>query len=145
MAVADFDPDSFFAQGAAPPVAEHLGWTLMDHDRLAGSVKVLFEAKPEFLNFGGTVQGGIIAAMLDDTIGPAVIIKAGKPLLIQTIDLHTHFMRPVPLGKVFTEGQCTHLGRTIAYMEGKLFDADGRLCARATASARITEIKPQPS
>jgi acyl-coenzyme A thioesterase PaaI-like protein len=32
---------------------------------------VEFEARAEFLNPVGTIQGGILTAMLDDTVGPA--------------------------------------------------------------------------
>ncbi|MEL8056859.1 MAG: PaaI family thioesterase, partial [Pseudomonadota bacterium] len=57
-----------------------------------------------------------------------------------TIDLSTHFLRPVKLGSVTTEGQVTEMGRSIAFMEGKLFDMDGQLCARATTSAKLFDV-----
>src|SRR5581483_6392636 len=54
-----------------PPVARLLGWTLVSVDPARGEIRVRFEAKPDFLNPAGTVQGGILTAMLDDTMGPA--------------------------------------------------------------------------
>jgi acyl-coenzyme A thioesterase PaaI-like protein len=35
------------------------------------------------------------------------------------------------------EGRITKLGKTIAFLEGRLIDADGGLVATATASARV--------
>ncbi len=135
--MSDFDPRTFFVDGAAPPAPKHLGWTLIDFDMDRGWIKLGFTPKPEFLNAGGYVQGGILSAMLDDTVGPSVIIKARQPILIQTIDLHTHFLRPVPLGAITTEGICNKIGKSVAYMEAQLFNAEGKLCARATSSAMI--------
>jgi acyl-coenzyme A thioesterase PaaI-like protein len=50
-----------------PAVARLLGWTLLSIDPERGEIRVRFEAKPDFLNPAGTVQGGILSAMLDDT------------------------------------------------------------------------------
>lgn len=133
----EFDPRKFFVDEKAPPAPKHLGFRLIDFDIDKGWVKLGFSPRKDFLNGGGGVQGGFISAMLDDTVGPAALIKAGKPVIVQTIDLHTHFLRPVPLGPITTEGICNKLGRSVAYMEAKLFDAEGRLCARATSSGMI--------
>jgi len=47
----------------APPAARLLGWKLERIDPDQGAIRVQFEGKEEFL--------GILAAMLDDTLGPA--------------------------------------------------------------------------
>ncbi len=135
-----FDPRTFFTDEAAPPAPKHLGWKLIDFDMDKGWVKIGFKPREEFLNLGGSVQGGFLTAMLDDTLGPAILIKAKRPLIVHTIDLHTHFLRPVGLGDVTVEGVCTKLGRSVAYTEAKLFDGSGNLCARATSSAMYSEV-----
>ena len=40
-------------------------------DPEAGTIEVQFQARPEFANPIGNVQGGFLAAMLDDSMGPA--------------------------------------------------------------------------
>jgi hypothetical protein len=50
-----------------PPVAQLLGWTLLSTDPGRGEIRVRFEAKPDFLNPAGTVQGGILSAMNFET------------------------------------------------------------------------------
>jgi len=57
-----------------PPVAKLLGWQLLDARPADGWLKLGFEGKPEFLNPAGFVQGGILSAMLDDTMGQAVLV-----------------------------------------------------------------------
>ena len=59
------------------PCAELLGRRLVDHDEERGWIKFEFEGKAEFLNPAGRVQGGFVTAMLDDTRGPAVVLKSG--------------------------------------------------------------------
>ncbi len=56
-----------------PPVAMLLGWTLEQVDPDAGTIVVRFDARPEFTNPVGHIQGGILASMLDDTMGPALV------------------------------------------------------------------------
>lgn len=63
----------------APPAARLLGWKLERIDPEQGSIRVQFEGKDEFLNPVGSIQGGILAAMLDDTLGPARPLRAGSP------------------------------------------------------------------
>jgi uncharacterized protein (TIGR00369 family) len=78
--------------------------------------------------------------MLDDTVGPSIIIKTQGKFMGPTIDLHTHFLSPLKLGPVTAEGWVTKLGKRIAFTEGKLFDTDGKLCARATSSTMLLEL-----
>ncbi len=133
-----FDPERFFNNPvAAPPIAKLLGWKLLAHDSERQWVRVGFDPKPEFLNPAGIIQGGMLTAMLDDTLGPAVIVASGGTLYTSTIDLHTHFLRPVKLGPVTTEATVTKLGKTVAFTEAQLFDAQGNVCVRATSSASL--------
>jgi uncharacterized protein (TIGR00369 family) len=135
-----FDPYQFFSPETAPPAPLHLGWTLLDFDFDLGWFKVGFTPRAEFLNLSGHVQGGYISAMLDDTVGPSIIIKTQGKFMGPTIDLHTHFLSPLKLGPVTAEGWVTKLGKRIAFTEGKLFDTDGKLCARATSSTMLLEL-----
>ena len=133
-------PESLFDKFPLPPCAKLLGWTLIDLDAERGWIKVGFDARAEFLNFGGTIQGGFLTAMLDDTMGPAIVIKSGGTLTAPTIDLHVHFLSPAKVGRLVCEAQVIQLGRTVAFIEGKLSDAQGVEIARATASGRVVSL-----
>ena len=65
-------PESIFDNYDMPPIAKLLGWTLLEISPQAGTIAVQFDGKADFLNPRGTIQGGILAAMLDDTLGPAL-------------------------------------------------------------------------
>ena len=128
---------SVFDRFPKPPCAEILGWTLLSADEATGEVKVGFEGRREFCNPGGRIQGGFVAAMLDDTLGPAVLVKTGGGFYCATIDLRVSFLAPARPGRFTGEGRIVKIGKTIAFLEGRLLDAEGELVATATASARV--------
>lgn len=131
---------TIFDRLPAPPAAETLGWELLSLDASAGTIELAFDAKRAFTNPTGNVQGGFLAAMLDDTLGPALFAMTDGKRFGSTIDLHVQYLRPVPPGRVTTKGRVVKLGARIAFMEGELFTSDGQLAARATASASMGDL-----
>ena len=79
---------------APPPAAALLGWELVSVDPEAGTIEVAFTATERFLNPIGVIQGGLLAAMLDDTLGPALVATLGPGQFAPTADLHVQFLRP---------------------------------------------------
>jgi uncharacterized protein (TIGR00369 family) len=128
-----------FDRMPAPPCAQLLGWHLIDAEPKRGWIRIGFEGKREFLNPAGFIQGGILAAMLDDTMGPAVFAMTEGKLYTATIDLNVSFLAPAKVGKVFGEATVIQLGKTIAFVEARLTDEAGTLLAKATTSARLIE------
>lgn len=132
--------ESIFTRLPAPPAAETLGWELISEDPSAGTIEIAFHPGGAFLNPHGTVQGGFVAAMLDDTMGPALVSKTDGACLPSTIEMNVSFVRAVKPGRVIGKGRVVSQGRTIVFLEGELFDEEGNLLARATSSARIVAV-----
>jgi len=132
-------PPSIFDTLPMPPVAATLGWSLRAIDAEAGTIEVGFTAGEAFLNPTGAVQGGFLAAMLDDTMGPAVFAMGKGAIFAPTIDLNVSFLKPARPGRFVGKGRVVSLGRSIAFLEGELFDEAGILVARATATARVMD------
>jgi uncharacterized protein (TIGR00369 family) len=124
---------------AVPPSAKLLGWHLIDAKPKEGWIKVGFDGKAEFCNPAGFVQGGLLAAMLDDTMGPAVFMMTEGKLYTTTIGLTVNFLAPARPGPITAEAKVTQLGKTIAFVEGRLAAEDGTLLATASISARLLE------
>lgn len=118
-----------------PPAAALLGWQALSIE--PGWVRVQFTAREEFYNPMGSVQGGFLAAMLDDAMGPALftLLEVGPPA--PTIEMKVNFLRPAAAGVIIGEGRVVHLTRSIAFLEGTLSSEDGALIATATATARL--------
>ena len=120
-----------------PPCSQLLGWRLLEHDETRGWIRVGFDGKAEFLNPAGRLQGGILTAMLDDTMGPAVLVKSGGALYPSTINMNISFLSAANPGPLACEGEVLRLGKSVGFVAGQLMDEDGRVLARATASVML--------
>jgi uncharacterized protein (TIGR00369 family) len=134
-------PDSPFGDMPMPPCAQLLGWRLLDHDAERGWARIEFQGRPEFLNPAGFIQGGLLAAMLDDCMGPAAWFKSKGEWFTSTIDMNVSFLAAAKPGRLIGEGQVVQLGKTIGFLEAKLMDEGGQIIARATSSARLVPGK----
>jgi uncharacterized protein (TIGR00369 family) len=128
-----------------PAVSKLLGWKLVSIDPAKGTIKVEFAAVSSFTNPIGTIQGGIIAAMLDDAMGPAATVFVGGHHMAPTVELKVNFMRPAAVGRLFVDARVVHRGRDIVFLEGAMTGEDGRLLATATATARLLYDWPNRS
>lgn len=123
----------------APPSSKLLGWHLLDARPKDGWIRIGFDGKSDFCNPAGFVQGGILSAMLDDTMGPAVFVMSEGKLYTATITMTVNFLAPARPGPLTAEANVTQLGKTIAFVEGRLMAGDGTVLATATSSARLVE------
>jgi len=122
-----------------PPVAKLLGWRVLDARPAEGWLKVGFDGKADFCNPAGFIQGGILSAMLDDTMGPAVLVMTEGRSYTTTVSLTVNFLASAKPGPIIAEAKVTQLGKTIAFVEGKLTAEDGILLATATAVERLLD------
>jgi uncharacterized protein (TIGR00369 family) len=123
----------------APPSSKLLGWHLLDARPSEGWIRIGFEGKQEFCNPAGFIQGGILSAMLDDTMGPAVFVMTDGKRYTATITMTVNFLAPARPGPIVGEATVTQIGKTIAFVEGRLMADGGTLLATATASARLVD------
>ena len=137
-----FDPQSLFRDDIIPPCSKLLGASLIDVDLDAGWVKLGFVPKPEFTNPRGGIQGGFITAMLDELFSFAVYATYEGKCATPTIELSTQFLRTVNVEPLTGIGRIVKAGSKVVFTEAELFDAQGRLCAKATASTMLIPLKP---
>jgi uncharacterized protein (TIGR00369 family) len=129
-------PPSVFDRFPMPPSSKMLGWMLRDLDTEKGTIEIGFTVDERFVNPGGTVQGGFLAAMLDDTQGPALFAMTNGTVYAPTIDFTVSFIKPARPGAFVGKGRVVTAGKTIVFTEAELFDADGDLVARGTFTNR---------
>jgi uncharacterized protein (TIGR00369 family) len=124
-----------------PPVANLLGWQLEEIDPDAGTITVRFQAREEFTNPLGNVQGGILAAMLDDTMGPALVATLPPGKFTPTLEMKVSYFAPAKVGPLWGRGRVVKVGSTNAFVEADLVDSSDTLIARASATVRIITIE----
>lgn len=131
---------------AAPhPIMTLLGWKFVDYDASTSTLKVEMLARPEFLNPLGFVHGGMLGAMLDETMAPAVAATLDADELSPTLEIKTSFIASASPGPIIGIGRVINRGRSICFTEGQLLDPSGRLIATASATFKIVRRPPQPT
>ena len=126
-----------FTKEMAPPTARWMGMNLIEHDAEKMYSKVSFSPNKDMINFGGVIQGGFLTAMMDDAMGFNTFISLGMKFSMASIDLHTHFLKAVPLGPITVEARVTRAGKSVVFLEAKLYDQDDEFSARATSSSKL--------
>src|SRR5260370_17494931 len=139
------DKNSFFwkfvdGRLPPPPCAKTLGIEFVQIDGERGTVEVKFEAKPEFLNPAGNVQGGFLAAMLDDTMGPALTATLDAGEFAPTVNLNVQFHRPAKVGPLTGVGRVVLRGREVCQLSSEFFQQD-----KVAPTATPTPVTPTMS
>ena len=120
------------------PAAVTLGKTVLEIDAKRGYVRASFVAGDNFLNRGGRIYGGFLAAMLDGLCGHAVRLTHLAPGTPQvTLELKTSFVGRADKGVLIGEGFVRRRGKSIAFAEAELRNEKGDLIAKASATFKI--------
>lgn len=127
-----------------PPISMMLDARLEGHDPQANVLRISFATKAEYANPGGTVQGGIVSAMLDDAMGPLVVAATGGAKVPASTDLHTTFFRGVPIGpRCIVEARIDRMGGSIVFTSAVMMNETGDVLAKAVHTARLVAAPPK--
>lgn len=125
------------------PSARLMDARIVSYDEDDQTVEMTFTLPPEFAAMRGTAQGGLLAGPIDEAFGAAVYLATGGKLQL-SLDITMSFLRPVTMGKISVKARAVKAGRRISFLDAELFDANGKLCVRATATSMATEWPGQP-
>ena len=129
-----------------PTGSQTSGFQMVAVSQAEKMVEVAFDAKAELLlNPMKQIQGGYLCAMLDEAMSVACMVASGMTHVAPTLEMKTSFLRPAMPGTIKGIGRVVKWGRSIAFTEGELYDADGRLLAKATGTALPTPFKSYKS
>lgn len=114
-----------FSKFDLPPASKLLGFELLNACTQTGSVDVAFLATDQMLNPMGHVQGGFVAAMLDDTMGPAMLAISRGEEVAFSIGMNVQFLRPVKPGRILGKGGVIRRGGKVVSLRASLLDEAG--------------------
>ena len=126
----------------AGPVGELLGRRLVALEPERGFARVAFEAGEALCNPMGVVQGGFQTAMLDEAMTDALLARTDWKFYPPTLELKASFLEPCRPGLIHADGQVLKLGKSIAFVEGRLYEPGGALSAVATATVMLRPRTP---
>ncbi len=79
------------------------------------------------------VHGGVLASIADSACAVAAISLVFPANYATTINLHVSYLRPVTEGRFRAEGRCVKAGKSVAFCEAQVFDANNALVCTATS------------
>ncbi len=121
----------------APPCVKTLGGKLIGVSDADNSIRMQFQAIPEFCHSGDIVQGGFITGMLDAAMSHAVFAAEKGWIILPTLEIKISFLEAVHPGELIATGRIVRLGKSVVFLEGELHDADNKLLATASSTARV--------
>jgi uncharacterized protein (TIGR00369 family) len=128
------------AAGRRPPIAETLDFDLAEIEK----GRVVFAGIPgaNALNPIGSIHGGYAATLLDSACGCAAHTLLSATQGYTTLELKVSYHRALNPGgePVRAEGTVLSIGRRTAFVEAKLVDGNGRLCASATSTLLVFDL-----
>src|SRR3984893_3620454 len=101
-----------------------------------GEVSAELMPREDIENMGGTVHGGVLAALLDTVMGAALPTRLAAGQKFATIDLKINYLRPLSRasGVMRGTGRIINAGRRIAYVEGEIRDSSAALAVHAVGN-----------
>jgi uncharacterized protein (TIGR00369 family) len=129
--------DAVEGRAPLPPAAVTLGLEVIEVDGDNGVAVVAFTATEAFTNPMGEVLGAFLAAMLYDTVGPALLATLRPDQFQATVQLNVNFLRPAAPGWFIGAGRVVRRIGDLALMEATLTTAGDVLVATATATATV--------
>jgi uncharacterized protein (TIGR00369 family) len=124
----------FNASKKRPPCTETVGMKVTHVDQANMTARFEFNAAPAFTNPTGAIQGGFIAAMLDEAMSSTAIIASNVTMNAPTLEMKVSFLRPLFVGKASAEARILKWGRSTCFIEAELYDPQGQLVAKASAT-----------
>jgi len=88
----------------------------------------------------GNIQGGMLAAMLDDCIGPAIYAMLDEHQVAVTVKMATAFVRPALPGHITGTARFYRRRGNYCYTKGELKDANGLTLATAKACYKVLDM-----
>jgi uncharacterized protein (TIGR00369 family) len=132
--------------GVDIPFVQHLGFELVLFE--AGQSELRYRPQDSHLNSFGVTHGGACMTLLDVALATAAR-SVDKSMGVVTIEMKTSFMRaaaqPEETQFLTGRGKLLHRTATLAFCEGGLYDASGKLCAHATATFKYVKRLPTGS
>lgn len=120
------------------PFVAHLGFALQRWSD--GEAEITYDPAAEHLNSFNVVHGGASMTLLDVVMAHAAR-SVQTDMGCVTIEMKTSFMQAAR-GPLRATGKLLHRTATMAFTEGHVYDAEGRLCAHASGTFKFVRRLP---
>ncbi len=126
--------------GFHAPIGKKLGMKFTQIKE--GTAVFELDVRKEHLNSVGVVQGGVITAMLDASMGLAFGSVIPKQYKFATMEINVSFLKPIMEGHLIARGSVLKKGKRAGFTEGSLYLKDigpKTLVAKASGSLIVIQ------
>jgi acyl-coenzyme A thioesterase PaaI-like protein len=135
-----------FVCGESNPAGIHVRF----YEQADGSVLSRFTGCDHHQGYPGRMHGGVITAVMDETMGRAIMTRYGAKIWGVTAELTVRFRKPVPLGVELTAvGRITAEKTRLFEGSGEMYLPDGSVAVEASGKfvkmelSRIATFDPE--
>ena len=126
---------ALLASQPKPACALLTPFEVADADFQSGFVALLFAEQPAFANHWGNIQGGFGVALIDVVVSLAAYARLRQ--WCPTVEVKCSFVAPAKLGVCRGEARVIKAGKALAFVEARLWGADGQLAIHATSTVSV--------
>jgi len=121
------------------PISHVLGVELLEFDETIPALHCQYPVNDDHRNPYGYLQGGILAALMDNTIGILGLLVAPPSV---TTQFNISYIRPVtPQEKIVrVEATVTERTRRLLFFHAKAINSAGKTLSSAQATQQITDV-----
>jgi uncharacterized protein (TIGR00369 family) len=106
-----------------------------------GHAEMSWTPTPDMANPFGSVHGGIVATVIDEACGAALMPSIETPSA-PTVSLNVEYLRPVLVGATASViSDIVRIGRAMAIVDARILDEEDTLLARGTCFFQIPRPK----
>ena len=102
-----------------------------------GEAHAIYKARKNMCHSGNIVQGGFITGWLDAVMALACMCKVGADTLVLSLEIKTTFIKKISHEQVLVIGNVIKTGKTIAFLEGRIVDAENNILAKGTQTVKL--------
>jgi len=97
--------------------------------------------RPDFIQGGGMIAGGIIATLADEAMAHAALASLDPGETTATIEMNTRYLKACPSGSLTATATLVKKGRRIMTLQAEVADDKQQIIAQAGASFMVLEMK----
>jgi acyl-CoA thioesterase len=108
-----------------------------------GDFVLELELRPDHMSRAERAHGGVLFSLLDTALGRAIIEQLPEGRGCATVEMKINYFRPVQHGTIRAQARMKELTRSLAYAEGEIVNAEGKILARASGTFFLTDTMRQ--
>ena len=116
---------------------ESLGFVRVREPSQPEFAAIEYRATPAMCHSGSIVQGGFVTGWIDAAMAHAVMAATLYRQSPLSLEIKISFLKSAAPGLVVAEGWVEKMGRSTAFLEGRLLDADGEVLAKGSSTVKL--------